>query len=273
MYSIMKVVLAAVALLIAGLAVSWATDSSRPEPVAQDLVAQVQGLLGLTAGGPTTAETVNDVLKQVNAAPPEEQQQLAAAAAVLLSYALYAEKPGEATVEGEQATLKLQAQPLELALVKQDGRWQVDLAKTLEAMPAGARKNAALLFPVLFMAPTSEAPLPATQPPADPVLTLDDTNFAAKVEQAQGLVLVDFFATWCGPCQAMKPVFHQFAADYQGKVTCGSLDVDKARATARKYRVAAVPTVILFRDGQKVAERVGYCSAEQLKAMVTPFLP
>jgi thioredoxin 1 len=239
--------------------------------VAQDLVAQSQGLVGLTAGGPTTAEALNAVIKQINSAPPEEQQRLAAAAGVLLSYALYADKPGEATVDGDQATVKLQARPLDLALVKKDGQWQVDLVKTLEGMPLGVRNNAALLLGALFVAPPPAAAA-ATEAQADPVMELDDNNFAEKVENAQGLVLVDFFATWCGPCQAMKPIFHQFAAERREQMKFASLDVDQGTATARKYQIEAIPTLVLFRDGQKVAERVGYCSAAQLKALVTPFL-
>ena len=175
MSSTTKAALVGAALLILGLAVGWAMDPPAPQAVASDLVAQAQGLLGLTAGGPFTAEALNAVVKQVNAAPPEDREKLAAAAGALLSYALYADQPGEATVEGNTATVKLQAQPLTLALANVNGQWQVDLAKTLEGMPLGARKNAPLLFPALYQpAPALPAATPpvtvATQPQGDPVM-------------------------------------------------------------------------------------------------------
>ncbi len=244
--------------------------------MASDVVAQAQGLLGLTVGGPFTADALNAVVQQVNAASQGDQSKLAAAAGVLLSYALYADKPTEATVEGDTATVKLQAQPLELALVLKDGKWQVDLEKTLQGMPFAARKNASLLLPALFSAP-AEAPAaakttPAEIPAVDPVMELTDSSFVTKVEQAQGLVMVDFSATWCGPCQAMKPIFHQFAAQYQDRVKFGAVDTDASPNIARKYQIEAIPTVMVFQDGKQVAQHVGYCNAEMLQAMVEPFL-
>ena len=84
--------------------------------------------------------------------------------------------------------------------------------------------------------------------------------------------MVDFFATWCGPCLAMKPIFHEFAAEYQDRVAFGSLDTDESPNASRKYGIRAIPTVMVFRDGQKVAERVGFCDKDQLKAMIDPLL-
>lgn len=274
MSTMLKVALVAAALLIVGLATGWALDASQPENVTADLVAQSQGLLGLTAGGPFTADALNAIVKQVNAAPKEERDKLAAAAAVLMAYSLYVDKSGEATVEGDNATVKLQAQPLSVALVKQGEAWQVDLAKTLAGMPLGARKNAPLLFSSLY-APAPPAPAATTHVTAahgDPVMELDDDNYAEKVEKAKGLVLVDFFATWCGPCNAMKPVYHQFAADYADRMKFGSIDIDQSPDTARKYKIEAIPTLILYQDGKKVAEEVGFCNADKIKAMVAPYL-
>jgi thioredoxin len=270
MSSLTKAALVAAVLLLVGkVAVTWAEEVPASAAVAGSLVAETQGLLGLMAGGPFTAETLNAIVAQVNAAPEEDRDRLAAAAAVLFSHALYAVPPAEASVEGETATVKLQARPLDLVLVLKDGVWQIDLAQTAAAMPASARKNATLLLGGLYAPPAEEE---AAEPAADPVLELSDANFAAQVEQAQGLVMVDFFATWCGPCQAMKPVFHEFAAQNRARMKFGALDTDASPATARKYGIRAIPTVMVFQDGRKVAERVGFCSAEQLQAMVEPFL-
>lgn len=88
--------------------------------------------------------------------------------------------------------------------------------------------------------------------------TFTDQNFAEEVTSAQGLVMVDFWATWCGPCQMAGPVVDALADDYQGKVKIGKLDVDQNQQTAMQYGVMSIPTVILFRDGQEVARKVGF---------------
>ena len=78
----------------------------------------------------------------------------------------------------------------------------------------------------------------------------DDSTFDKQVIEAQGAVLVDFSATWCGPCKKLEPVVHELAGDYDGRLKVVKVDVDKAPSTAAKFAVMAVPTLILFRDGR-----------------------
>ncbi len=96
------------------------------------------------------------------------------------------------------------------------------------------------------MSTTSSAPVAVT-----------DDSFAADVEQASGLVLVDFWATWCGPCQIIAPVLQQLAGEYAGKVKVTKLDVDANQRTAMRFNVRSIPSVLFFKDGNHVDTVVG----------------
>jgi thioredoxin 1 len=86
---------------------------------------------------------------------------------------------------------------------------------------------------------------------------VDDGSFETEVVQADTPVLVDFSATWCGPCKKLEPVVHEIAGDYDGRLKVVRVDVDKAPSTAAKFAVMSVPTLILFRDGQAIDQVTG----------------
>ncbi|MEO8636962.1 MAG: thioredoxin [Gemmatimonadales bacterium] len=88
-------------------------------------------------------------------------------------------------------------------------------------------------------------------------LQVTDATFAAEVEQSSGLVLVDFWATWCGPCLAVAPVIERLAEDYRGRVKVLKLDTDANQATAMKFNIRSIPTMLIFKDGQKVDTIIG----------------
>jgi thioredoxin 1 len=88
-------------------------------------------------------------------------------------------------------------------------------------------------------------------------LSLSDENFEREVLQSSEPVVVDFFAEWCGPCKAMAPALEQVAADMKGKVKVAKLDVDQNPAVTQKYKIQAMPTIMIFKGGKKVAERIG----------------
>lgn len=88
--------------------------------------------------------------------------------------------------------------------------------------------------------------------------TFTDANFDEQVLKSKLPVMVDFWATWCGPCQMAGPIVDQLADDYKGKTTIGKLDVDENQQTAMKYGVMSIPTVILFKDGKEVGRKVGF---------------
>ena len=94
-------------------------------------------------------------------------------------------------------------------------------------------------------------------------VTFTDDNF--KDETASGVVLVDFFATWCGPCKMMAPVIDELATEYEGKAKIGKLDVDESSKSAAEFGVQSIPTLILFKDGQEVDRMIGFQSKEVLK--------
>lgn len=94
------------------------------------------------------------------------------------------------------------------------------------------------------------------------ILTAD--NFKEKVVEAKGTVLVDFFATWCGPCKMIAPVVEQLATEYEGKAAVYKLDVDEAQEIGMEYRIMSIPTLVIFKNGQE-AERIrGAVSKEEL---------
>jgi thioredoxin 1 len=87
--------------------------------------------------------------------------------------------------------------------------------------------------------------------------TVSDADFEKEVLQSSEPVLVDFFAEWCGPCKAMAPALEQVAAELKGKVKVAKLDVDQNPEITQKYAIQAMPTLLIFKGGKKVAERVG----------------
>lgn len=89
-------------------------------------------------------------------------------------------------------------------------------------------------------------------------VTFTDQNFADEVIKSDKPVMVDFWATWCGPCQMAGPVVDALADDYKGKIKIGKLDVDANQGVTGQYGVMSIPTVIIFKDGKEVARKVGF---------------
>ncbi|MDD5585664.1 MAG: thioredoxin TrxA [Alphaproteobacteria bacterium] len=97
---------------------------------------------------------------------------------------------------------------------------------------------------------------------------ISDATFEADVLKASGLVLVDFWAEWCGPCRMIGPVLEELANDMQGKVAIGKINVDENPATAGNYGVRSIPTLMLFKDGKPVSTKVGALPKQALQAWV-----
>ncbi len=86
---------------------------------------------------------------------------------------------------------------------------------------------------------------------------LNDSDFEEKVLKSKGVVLVDFWAEWCGPCRQLAPVLDEIAGSHASKVTVAKVNIDKNQESAQKYGVRSIPTLILFKDGQPVSTKVG----------------
>ena len=97
-------------------------------------------------------------------------------------------------------------------------------------------------------------------------LTFTDADFDSKVLQSEQPVLVDFWAIWCGPCRMMAPVIDSLAKKYAGRVRVGKLDVDHNPASAQRYNVRGIPTMLLFKNGQVVDQVVGSVPEDRLAA-------
>ncbi len=96
------------------------------------------------------------------------------------------------------------------------------------------------------------------------VVQATDQTFDSEVMQAKQLVLVDFSATWCGPCKKLEPIVHEIAGDYDGRLKVVKVDVDQAPSTASKFGVMSVPTLLLFKNGAVKDQVVGLVSKQAL---------
>ncbi len=96
------------------------------------------------------------------------------------------------------------------------------------------------------------------------VIEVNDSNFESEVLKADRPVLVDFGATWCGPCKALAPIVDKIADENVGKVKVAKVDIDDSPGVAQKYGIRGVPTVLVFKSGEKKAQHVGLTTKENL---------
>lgn len=98
------------------------------------------------------------------------------------------------------------------------------------------------------------------------MMAVTDETFEQEVEQHQGLTVVDFWATWCGPCRMIAPILDQLAIEYEGKVKVTKLDVDSNIKTASRFNVRSIPMLLFFKDGKVVDQIIGAVPKMQIES-------
>lgn len=102
----------------------------------------------------------------------------------------------------------------------------------------------------------------------DKVINVNDINFDSEVLKSNIPVLVDFSATWCQPCKAIAPLVNQLAGEYEGRVKVTAVDIDESPATASKFQIRGVPTLLLIKDGKVVGQQVGAVPKAKIAALM-----
>ncbi len=107
---------------------------------------------------------------------------------------------------------------------------------------------------------------------AEGIIEITTDSWDKEVLQSSGLVMVDFWAVWCGPCRMIAPTVEELAKEYAGKVKVGKLNTDENSEIAGKYKIMGIPTIMFFKDGQKVDQVVGAVPKPQLKSKIESLL-
>jgi thioredoxin 1 len=103
---------------------------------------------------------------------------------------------------------------------------------------------------------------------SDSIIHVTDANFEAEVLKSSDPVLVDYWADWCGPCKSIAPVLDEIASEYAGKVKVAKLNIDENPGTPPRYGIRGIPTLMLFKDGEVEATKIGAVSKSQLTAFI-----
>jgi thioredoxin 1 len=100
------------------------------------------------------------------------------------------------------------------------------------------------------------------------ILQINDSDFDDQVLKSEIPVLVDFWAEWCGPCKMIAPILEEIAIEYAGKITVAKVNIDNNPGTPQRYGVRGIPTLIMFKDGEVHATKVGALAKSQLAAFI-----
>jgi len=103
---------------------------------------------------------------------------------------------------------------------------------------------------------------------SDNILAVTDTTFEDQVLNSETPVVVDYWAEWCGPCKMIAPILDEIAEEYAGKITVAKLNIDENQETPQKYAVRGIPTLMIFKNGNVAATKVGAMSKSQLSAFI-----
>lgn len=103
-------------------------------------------------------------------------------------------------------------------------------------------------------------------------INLNSSNFNEEINNTDKLVLVDFFATWCGPCKMLSPIISEIASDYSNSIKVCKVNVDENQKLALKYNIVSVPTIIFFKNGEEIKSSIGFCEKYELDNIINNLL-
>lgn len=108
---------------------------------------------------------------------------------------------------------------------------------------------------------------------SDAILEITDANFAEEIEAGEGLTIIDFWATWCGPCKMVAPIVEELAGEYEEKgLRVGKLDVDTNPSVTTRFHVTSIPSILFFKDGELVDKVVGAVPRPKLEEKILEHL-